>query len=280
MAAQFRISVALGHMIPEGSAFSAALFPTLAYAVHRITEAAHQQWVSYASGASLPNGQVIQSRTGEYARSIQVREMGDFSAEVFSDLPYAKAIEEGSPARDLKTILNSSYKVRLTHDGRRYLIIPFRWNHPNSVMGNAMPAQVHNWWSGQKPSAITGTYRRVSGTGALDIKTRGALTVPGRHYRWGSRLTETDLEGMGVTGRSAKQMSGMVNFRKPGATGQGSHSQFITFRTMVEGSKGWIAPAQDGKWPARTVSETLQPVAEEAFRRAVQVDIQNILDGG
>jgi hypothetical protein len=42
MAGEFRISIALGHMIPEGSALSAAAFPSLAYAVRNITEQAHQ----------------------------------------------------------------------------------------------------------------------------------------------------------------------------------------------------------------------------------------------
>jgi hypothetical protein len=279
MAGEFRISIALGHMIPEGAALSAATFPTLAYAVRRITEQAHQQWTEYASGAPLPNGQVINSRTGEYTRSIQVRDTGDFSGEVYSDLAYAQSIEEGAPARDLKQILSSSAKVRLTHDGRRYLIIPFRWNHPNSVMGNSMPEAVQTWWQGKTPSSISGTYRRVSGTGAVDIKTRQALTVPGWRYKWGSRLTDADLEGLGVQGSAAKRMSGMVNFRNPGSSGGGSHSKYITFRTMVEGSKGWVTKAVDGKWPARTVAETLQPIAEEAFKLAMQEDIERILGG-
>jgi hypothetical protein len=222
---------------------------------------------------------VIQSRTGEYARSIQVRDTGDFSGEVYSDLAYAQSIEEGAPSRDMKKMLSSSAKVRLTHDGRRYLIIPFRWNHPNSVMGNSMPESVQSWWKGKTPSSISGTYRRVSGTGAINFRTSQALTVPGWRYKWGSRLTDSDLEGLGVKGSAAKRMSGMVNFRNPGSSGGASHSKYITFRTMVEGSPGWITKATDGKWPARTVAETLQPIAEKAFRDAMQEDIERILGG-
>lgn len=276
----FRISVDLGQIIPTGSALSADSFPTLSYAVKRIVEAAHQEWVAYASGSAMPNGKVIASRTGEYARSIQARDIGDFAGEVYSDLPYAKAIEEGAPARDLKRILDSSFKVRLTHDGRRYLIIPFRWNHPNSVMGQNMPEPVWNWWKdGRDASAIAGTYKRVSGTGAWDIKTKAPMTVPGWRYKWGTRLTKGDLEGLGIQGRSADRLAGMVNFRKPNTQGGSSHSQFITFRTMMEGSKGWVTKPTEGKWPARTVAENLRPVAEQAFRRAMEEDIARLLGG-
>ena len=279
MANGFRISIELGHLIPEGAPLNSSSFPTLSHAVKMIAEAAHQQWSAYASGEPMPNGKTIQSRTGEYARSIQLRQLGEFSAEVYSDLAYAVAIEEGSPARDLKTILNSSMKVRLTKDGRRYLIIPFRWNHPNSVLGQQMPESVWDWWHqpSMKASAIVGTYKRISGTGAFDIKTRRRATVPGWRYQWGTRLSSGDLSGMGVSGNTAQRLAGMINFRKPGASGGSSHSQFVNFRTMIEGGKGWLAPAKDGKWPAQTTANQLRPVAEEAFARAVEEDVRRLL---
>lgn len=278
--ADFRISVDLSHLIPEGSAFTRDLFPTLSFAVQKIAEGAHAQWVDYAHGAPLPNGKAIANRTGEYARSILVRQVGDFTAEVFSELPYARVIEEGAPARDLKAILGHSLKVRLTKDGRRYLIIPFRHNAPGSVLGNSMPQAVWDWWKQPwTPSHITGRYMRPSGTGAYDIKTRERIMVPGWRYRWGERLKPRDLASMGITGPEAKRLAGMVNFRKPGGTGGSSHSKFITFRTMVEGSKGWLVPAQEGKWPARQTAERFQPIAEETFTRAIEQDVKRFLGG-
>ncbi|CAB4137253.1 hypothetical protein UFOVP326_15 [uncultured Caudovirales phage] len=276
---EFRISVSLSALIPWGGAVTADMFPHLAHAVRTIAEAAHRQWVAYASGMPLPSGKVISSRTGEYARSIQLRQTGPFSAEVYSALPYARAIEEGTPARDLKRMLNSSFKVRVSAKGKRYLIIPFRWNTPNSVLGRAMPQAVHDWW--QAPtlarSAIVGTYRRVSGTGAMSVKTRDPVTVAGWKYRWGSRLTPDVLEALGITGPAAKRMAGMVNFRKPNARGGAAHSKFLTFRVMVEGSSGWVVPAQEGRWPARTVAQQLAPVAEQAFRRAMEEDVKRMM---
>ena len=53
--ADFRINVELGHLIPQGSPLTKDLFPTLSFAVARITEAVHQQWAAYASGAPLPD---------------------------------------------------------------------------------------------------------------------------------------------------------------------------------------------------------------------------------
>lgn len=278
----FRIGVEIGHLIPENSPLTGGLFPTLSHAVAAISTAAHRQWVQYASGMPLPDGKVISSRTGEYARSIQLRQVGDFSAEVYTNLPYAITIEHGAPGRDLKRMLDTSLKVRLTKDGRRYLIIPFRWNNPDSVLGNAMPKEVHDWWQGpgRNPSAIIGTYRRPSGTGAYDRHTRQLITVPGRHYTWGSRLGKGDLAALGVSDAAAKRMAGMVNFRKPDARGGAAHSKYMTFRVMVEGSKGWIAPPTEGKWPARTVAQQLQPVAEEAFKRAIEEDVRRLLGGG
>lgn len=276
----FSISVELGHLVPAGASFSGRVFPTLAYAVQRVAQLAHANWLAYAHGAPLPDGGVIRNRTGEYARSILLRQTGELAAEVYSDLAYARVIEEGAPQRDLHSLLNSSLKVRLTHDGRRYLIIPFRWNAPGSVMGHQMPQQVWDWWSGKGASHIVNgdmRYKRLSGTGAYDIRTRARITVPAWRYHWGDRLTKDDLAGMGITGRAAQRLHGMVNFRNPGGSGGGAHSKFLTFRTLVEGSKGWIVPAQPGKWPAKTVADQIRPVAEAAFAEAMKEDIENYL---
>jgi hypothetical protein len=56
--------------------------------------------MAYASGAPLPDGKVISPGTGEYARSTQLCQIGEFSAEVYSNLARAAAIEE-----DVKRLL-------------------------------------------------------------------------------------------------------------------------------------------------------------------------------
>jgi len=282
--ADFRITVDLAHLVPANAPVNADVFPALSFAVSRVAEATQGQWVAYASGLPLPNGQVIKSRTGEYQRSILLRINGAFSAEAYSDLPYARAIEEGMPQRDLKRMLSSSLKVRVSAKGDRYLIIPFRWNSPSSVQGQNMPKDVWNWWKGKDASSILQgvNYKRRSGTGAYDIKTKLPIMVPAWRYKWGSRLGKHDLEDMGhaPNDRMTKRLEGMVNFRQPKTSGGGSHSQYLTFRVMSDRSKGWVVPAQPGKHPARATAQQMQPVAEEAFVAAVEADIARLLHGG
>lgn len=306
MAEPFKIQVDLSHLMAVGSAFTAAVFPHLALAVQMVADRAEGTWKAFAAGAPLPSGKVIHSRTGAYTRSIMQRNTGDFSREIYSELPYAQAIESGSPRRDLKEMLRSSLKVRVSAAGKRYLIIPFRHSsNPNNVMrDNVMPPSVHEWWKDKQPSHVLRpgskvdplmslfgniefapeakfNTHRLSGTGAYDIKTRMRLTVPEHHYQWGDRLSKTALAGLGVGGESARRMAGMVHFTKQGGKGGSSHSQYITFRVMSEASRpgSWIAPAQEGKWPARTTSQIYQPLAEIVFQAAVEADIRAVLPG-
>lgn len=273
-----------------GTSNGADVFPTLAQAVERLTQAAHEQWTRYALGAPLPDGGVITARSGEYARSIMLRRLGDFAGEVFSELPYADAIEQGRPARDLHDLLHSSLKVRISKAGKRYLIVPFRFGTPGTSMGgNVMPDAVHQWWQGKEASHVTGAKTRLYGARSWesmaplshpllsDRRTRAPLTVAARTYHWGARLDAGTLAALGIHGQQQKRMAGMTNFKVPGAEGGASHSGFITFRVMVEGSPGWRVPAQPGRHPARAVSEVLQPVAEAAFKAALEEDVRRML---
>lgn len=276
---QFSIMVDLGEALPAGSSLTKEAFPHLSFAVQRIAEAALARWQGFARGEQMPDGRTIGIRSGTYLRSIQLARVNDFTAEVYSTLPYASAIEEGAPARDMKRILGSSWKVRVNKQGKRYLIIPFRHDTPGSVMGNPMPSAVHEWWQqpGQTASKIISAIERTSGALGSSIVTRKQMTVPGRTYSWGSRLTKGTLQGMGLDDRQVRRLTGMVNFREA-PHGEGArHSSYITFRVMSEDSKGWIAPARDGYWPARVTADELRPVAEEAFQKAMAADIQAML---
>lgn len=281
----FRVGIEVGHLLPSGTPLEDGLFPNLSMAVQRLAERAQQVWMAYAAGEPLPDGSVIHSRTGTYLRSIQLAQDGAFSAEVFSEAPHARAIEDGTPARDLKRMLDTSLKVRVTKDGRRYLIIPFRWGTPGTTgFGrNVMSVGVHDLWGSpeMKPSRVTGIGRRRSGTGAYDVKTKAPATVPERKYKWGDRLTASQIKSAGVHGQAARHMAGMVNMQKPsGKPGGGKHSQYLTFRVMVEGSSGWLVKAQPGKHPARTTADRLRPVGERVFGQAVAADIRRHLEGG
>lgn len=279
---EFRIGIEIGHLLPSGTPLGQDLFPNLAYAVQQVAEKAHLTWLAYAGGKPLPDGSTIGSRTGSYLRSIELARAGQFSAEVFSDAPHAKEIEEGSSARDLKRMLDTSMKVRVTKDGRRYLIIPFRWGTPGSTgFGkNVMPPEVHSMWRHDpemKPSRVISLGQRQSGNGAYDIRTRSPFLVPQRQYNWGGRLTAEKLHRAGVHGQAAKRMTGMVNMQNPSGEGGGKHSQFLTFRIMVEGASGWLVPARPGKYPARTTADQIRPAAAKIFGQAVVADVSSKL---
>ncbi|HED34952.1 MAG TPA: hypothetical protein ENJ08_12205 [Gammaproteobacteria bacterium] len=287
MNTRFGVGVELGHLIPPGAAINAQIFPTLSYSVKRLTAQGQQIWQAYAAGQPLPNGHVIRARSGRYLRSIQTREQGDFSGEVFSDLSYAKDIETGVPARDLKRMLNTSMKVRLSKKGKRYLIIPFRHGVPNNSAGaqtatglNKMPDAVYQLWQGLKPSHIKSIGWRASGTGAYDVRTKKPFMVRSRQYKWGSRLTEKQLVDAGASGRALKQMKGMVHMQMRRGLGQkGTHGQYLTFRVMSEDSPGWIVKAREGAYPAKITADRLKPLAEKVFAEAMKRDVQRYLQG-
>ena len=283
----FAVGVEIGHLIPPGASINEQTFPYLSLTVHRLAEQGQQIWRGYAGGQPLPNGQVIHARSGRYMRSIITRNLGAFSSEIVSDLSYAQDIENGVPARDLKRMLNTSMKVRLSKKGKRYLIIPFRHGVPSqsgngkTATGlNPMPDSVHQLWKGLKSSRIKSTGLRVSGTGAFDIRTKKPFTVRSRQYQWGSRLTEKQLLDVGVSGRALKHMKGMVHMQSRLGAGKKGHGQYLTFRVMSEDSPGWLVKAKEGAYPAKTTSKRLQPLANKALGEAMKQDVQRYLLGG
>jgi hypothetical protein len=47
-------------------------------------------------------------------------------------------------------------------------------------------------------------------------------------------------------------------------------SSYLTFRIMMEGSTGWIVPAQPGKYLAKNVADALEPLAEKIVAEALK----------
>lgn len=252
----YRISLSLGDQMGISAGINAALFPLVNQAVNGIAQATASRWVESVQRAKLWSGE-----KDAYAKTIAYRMTGDFSAVVESDYRYAQDIETGRPARDLKKMLNTSMKVRVTSKGTRYLIIPFRHNTPgNSAHAPAMSPAVHSQASALSLSKITGHGRRLSGTGAFNLKTQAPATVRQRSYSWGGRLT-----GAGIP----RNQQGMVRMNT--ATGEGKKSSsYLTFRVMSENSTGWIIKAQPGQNIARDVAQEMQPVAEAFLSEAVK----------
>jgi hypothetical protein len=203
-------------------------------------------------------------------RSITWRWTGDFTAEVEATYQHAHEIEDGRPPRDLKRMLDSSVKVRAGKDGKRYLIIPFRHAAPGSTTGRLMPPDVHKMAKAMGASRVRGQATRLSGTGAMDIKTQKHLTVNQSVYRWSDRLP-AGLAPKLKPYHATDPFDSMVRFDT--SSGGNKRSSYLTFRVMSEKSTGWIVPAQPGMNIAKGVVESMQPKAEQAFGSAIEREI-------
>jgi len=270
------IDIEIDLTMPDLSAALRGGFPQLAKEVARVTAEAADQWRAYAQGAPLPGGGSVNVRSGGYLNSINARMVSDFHGRVESISPYAKAIEEGTGPRDLKTMLQTSDKTRVSAKGKKYLIIPFRWGTPGAVSFqpvNVMPKPLHALAKRLDPSHVKGMTVRIGGTGK---------TVPQRLYHWGGRLKISDAQerallAKGVSATQIKRAQGMVNFRKPGGVGGGAHSSYLTFRVMSEDSPGWMLKARKGLYPAKQTADQYRRIAEQRFSAAAEQDCRAAL---
>ena len=261
--AEFKINVDLSGLIQQQQVITAQVMPMLNQAVRAVAQQATSNWIEAVRRAKLWSGE-----KDAYAATIRFEMTGDFSAVVMSDYKHAEEIETGRPARDLKKMLGTSLKVRLTSKGSRYLIIPFRHGTPgNNAHGPSMPQHVHDIAKDLKPSKVTGQKQRLSGTGAMDTKTKKYLTVNQNTYSWGGRLPAGSM-GPNMKGKSDR-FAGMVKF-DTSTPGGAKSSSYMTFRVMSENSKGWIIPPQPGLHLAENVAKEMQPMAERVFQEAVK----------
>lgn len=247
--------------IPDGSAGD---FPHVADALEQIATKAHELWLAYAGGAPLPNGQTVKARSGGYMASIKLRPMGGMAWEVYSDAPYASAIERGAPAYDMKSSLGSAPKARVAkngpHKGQKYLIIPFRHGNPDANYG-AMPLAIHARAKTLSPSHVTGSF--------FESSVNRPEGVRRFRYSWGDRL-EAGLAPKLKPHHKTDIYAGMVKMANPGNS---RHNSYMTFRIMGEWSSGWLRPAQVGKYPLRAVKEQIEPIAQRTIQAAIEMDL-------
>lgn len=136
--AEFRIKVDLSDVISAKGIITAEIFPLLNQAVRMVAEQTSINWTESVERAKLWRGE-----KDAYKATIQWQMVSDFEALVWADYKYAEEIETGRPQKDLKRMLNTSLKVRMSKKGSRYLIIPFQHNTPGSnATGQAMPDEI------------------------------------------------------------------------------------------------------------------------------------------
>lgn len=269
----FSISIDLSALLNTGGVITRAILPRVREAVGGIAQQAANNWAS----AVMKAPGVWAEEKKAYASSIKWEYTGEFSASVTTSYQGAEQIESGRPARDLKKMLDTSLKVRTVQKGRnagkRYLIIPMQHNTPgNGALANSMPDDVYAMAAQLAPSRVSGMGRRESGTGAWDAKTRSPATVPQRAYQWGGKLDFYNERTFLAAPGASRNFQGMYRFDTKGDGGK-SHSTFLTFRVMMEGSSGWIVPAKPGLNIVQGVTQRLAPVADQVLREAVKIDL-------
>ncbi|WP_441280571.1 hypothetical protein [Tardiphaga sp. 862_B3_N1_1] len=259
------------------------VMPIMHQTVRAVAKKTAENWQDAVKGQSG----IWSVEKNEYIDSITWNETGDFSAVVSSDYKYVQDIETGRPARDLKRMLNTSTKVRRTESGKRFLVIPFRHNTPgNDALATAMPSGVYGLAAAMTPSVINNTGKRevgqtvklsphagmtpVHGSPFLsNISDKKAATTEARLYSWGNRLTKGAMKGAGMDAATRKRYAGMVKMDTSTPGGPKS-SAYLTFRIMMEGSKGWVVPAQPGRHIAQKVVQDMQPKAQQAFEASAK----------
>jgi hypothetical protein len=182
-------------------------------------------------------------------------------------------------------MLDTSEKVRRTKSGKRFLVIPFRHtvgSMPAGVRSQATKMSMSRVMAeSQRPAGEITNLSPKSGMHASKKQsaylsnpvTKSHAMVASRSYQWGSRLTGAALKKGGADAATSKRMAGMVrmNTSTPGGA---KSSAYMTFRIMMEGSQGWIIPAQPGQFIAKKVSDAMQPKAEAAFSEAVKLTLK------
>lgn len=273
----FDIRVELPEPMQTMGIINRQVFPLLRQAVRAVAHATAENWREEVYNAKLWSGE-----KDAYADSIDVLDVPgqDFSMIVRATYRHAQAIETGRGAYDLKKMLDTSTKVRRTEKGKRFLVIPMRHN-----VTKLKQAGLYDMAKALEESMITGMGIRPSGevthlspnsgmtpsskqSGFLSSTAdKGAMMTPKATYNWGGRLSNGQMKAAGVSADARKFAKGMYRFKQ--SSGQGKSSGYLTFRIMMEGSTGWIKPAEPGQRLAQKVTQQMQPKATRAFQAAI-----------
>lgn len=190
----------------------------------------------------------------------------NLTARIYSDDPKATEFETGEPARDLKRMLDTSLKTRVSkggkHPGQRYLIIPFRHQTPGAIAhGSDMPTDVYKQAMAMTKSTVTRLSFRQNQLGVRGFtgaRTGQLLQVRSRQYQWGDRLNAPNVPS---------RFRGMV--RMETSSGKQNRSDYLTFRVLTENSTGWIVPAKPGRFIVRDVAGRAQEMLTYNVQNAI-----------
>lgn len=257
------VSVDLSQLVQMDALSRIGLFANLSRAVADLAETGVQRWNQAIDSA--PG--VWQGERDAYKAATRAVQVGPYAWELINDYRYVEDIETGRPPRDLKVMLSTSLKVRVSKKGARYLIIPFRHNTPGyTAHAPSMAPHVYAEAKELPASRIKSHGTRLSGTGAWDVNTKAPARVRSRNYVWGGRLGKGLVPKL-QSRHKTDPAAGMVRFSAKGG------STYMTFRVMSERSSGWIIPAKPGLYLAKMVADSLQRSAATDLPAAIERDL-------
>ena len=105
-----------------------------------------------------------------------------------------------------------------------------------------------------------------SGLNASSLRTKGPLMTMRSTYNWGDRLPE-GLSAKLKPHHATDIHAGMVRFNT--SSGGQQSSAYLTFRVMGEWSKGWIVPAQPGRYIVKGIANAAQAMLKSEVTAAI-----------
>lgn len=195
---------------------------------------------------------------------------------VVSDVPQVGWLEEGRAGFHLPSRWGGHWKV--SAQGHLYATVPFRQSTPPTAgggvstsrgrLGNAMSPQVY------RLAKTLGDYRttreRLGGFG--DLYKRGvSYDLYRSGYGWDLPANLDNEQGYEW---KSSQFEGM--FRNTVKTpGGGSHTEYVTMRTITPDSPGWYIPPMPALHLAAHALDQALPAIREVIDRAVQRDLES-----
>jgi len=200
------------------------IFPATSRAVDIAAGFVMRTWVNIAQGNDLSGKPQDVTFRGsiDYANSIRIVSMSPFHKVVTSDSEVGARLHEGSEEYDMKPALVRGPKSRVSKDGKRYNIVPFR--HKVAKM---LKARIDN-------QSVYDMAKRLTKQKVIGFKIDNEGKRRMAYAKW-TRDKKLDV--------SDRMLAGMV--RMETSTGRGRSSLYLTFRTVTLDQVGkWIRAAQ------------------------------------
>lgn len=249
---QYGIHVDLAPLAAAIDKASVEVFGAVNVAVRMTAGEIQNEWQQQIYHALPIRDSWTQERNRAAVDSIKTEDTGPFSSTISSNHPAVLGIEQGAPARDMKQMLQTSTRTKVSKQGEKYLTIPFRHNTPGQgALAPAMPTRIHNQASQLSPSTVTGKGLRVGANGDV---------APKLKYLWGGRLP-AGLAPKLRPSHKTDPYAGMTRFNT--GSGKQRSSAYLTFRVMHQGATGWIVQAKPGLFIARDLAQQGQRVLSD-----------------